>query len=203
MKCVIFGAASIEDYSFCRVTHEDFVICADGGLRHAEALGRKPDLVLGDFDSYGEEPHFPNLLTYPSEKDDTDMGIAVKYAVAHGMEEICIYGGLKGRMDHTLANLQLLAYPLKKGVPAYLQDEHTFVTLFQGEYVISEKRYRYLSLFPYGGRVTGITGEGLKYPLENGVFESADYYGVSNEMTGQKAKITAKSGTILLIMTDE
>ncbi len=205
MRCVIFGAAPLADYPFyaTALKPDDFVICADGGLRHTEMIGRKPDLILGDFDSCRQGEACPEALIYPAEKDDTDMGLALKYALAHGMKEICMFGGLNGRMDHTIANIHLMKYALNRGANAYLMDENMFVTLFQKEYILKEKGYRYISLFPFGGPLTGVTYEGLKYPLQNGVFETEDSYGVSNEMTHEQAKITLESGTALLIMTKE
>ncbi len=205
MRCVIFGAAPITDYAYYRdkISDKDFVICADGGLKHAEAIGRNPDLILGDFDSYREKVSHQEVVFYPSEKDDTDMGLAVKYALTHGMKELCIFGGLNGRLDHTIANIHLLKYALDCGARAYLMDENMFVTVFEGEYAIRRNEYKYISALPFGGSVTGITYEGLKYPLKNAVFETGDPYGVSNEMILDTAKMTIQSGTMLLIMTKD
>lgn len=205
MRCVIFGAAPLADYSYYRdkIKGEDFVICADGGLMHAKAIGRKPDLILGDFDSYRDKLDSPEAVFYPSEKDDTDMGLAVKYALAHERKEICIFGGLNGRLDHTIANIHLLKYALDGGAHAYLMDENMFVTVFEGEYIIRRNEYKYISALPFGGRVTGITYEGLKYPLKDAVFEIGNPYGVSNEMVLDTAKMTVQSGTVLLIMTKD
>ncbi len=205
MRCVIFGAAPIKEYSFYQkiLRSDDFLISADGGLIHVQTLQRKPDLILGDFDSCRLTDSFPEALVYPAEKDDTDMGLALKYALSHGMTEICMLGGLNGRLDHTIANIHLLQYARNRGADAYLMDENTFVTLIQKEYIIRQKGYRYVSLFPFGGEVTGITYEGLKYPLEDGVLTAEDSFGVSNEMAEERAKITLKSGTALLILTKE
>ncbi len=205
MRCVIFGAAPIGDDSFYSsiLRADDFVICADGGFRHAERLGRKPDVILGDFDSLRQGKPCADALVYPTEKDDTDMGLALKYALSHGMKEICMLGGLNGRLDHTVANLHLMQYALNRGANAYLMDENMFVTLFQKEYTLEKSRYRYVSLFPFGGSLTGVTYEGLKYPLYNAQFKTEDSYGVSNEMAAENAKITLQSGTALLIMTND
>ena len=169
MRCVIFGAAPIPDYSYYRgkISDKDFVICADGGLKHAEAIG------------------------------------IVKYALAHECREICIFGGLNGRLDHTVANIHLLKYALDSGARACLMDENMFVTVFEGEYTIRRNEYKYISALPFGGRVTGITYEGLKYPLKDAVFEIGDPYGVSNEMILETAKMTVQTGTVLLIMTKD
>lgn len=205
MRCVIFGAAPIRDYDFhaSQMREDDFVICADGGLRHAERLELNPDRILGDFDSFPGEVTRKDALVFPAEKDDTDMGLAIKFALRQGMGEICIFGGLGGRLDHTLANIHLLKYAMDQGAFAYLADENMFVTLIQGEYSIHSNPYKYISVLPFGGRASGVTYQGLKYPLTDAVFETGNPYGVSNEMTGKTAKITVGEGTLLLIMTKD
>ena len=89
----------------------DFVIAADGGWRVCQELDITPDLLLGDFDSLGEVPDFGHILRLPVEKDDTDMVRAVKEGLAKGEKEFHLLGGMGGqRSDHTVANMQTLAY---------------------------------------------------------------------------------------------
>ena len=79
-RWVILGAAEIKDYDSVksRITAEDFIVCADGGLRHLEPLGLKADLILGDFDSAEKPDSVAETLVYPVEKDDTDTMLAIK-----------------------------------------------------------------------------------------------------------------------------
>ena len=86
----------------------DLILAADGGYRHCQAAGLRPDLLLGDLDSLETPPQALPVQTFPAEKDDTDTMLAVKYALAQGCTTVHLYGCTGGRLDHTLANLQTL-----------------------------------------------------------------------------------------------
>ena len=95
----------------------DWLICADGGTRHALTLGLIPDVVIGDLDSL--EPQFKAELesqgvrfeVYPADKDQTDLELALELAVAAGVRQIDILAVQGGRLDQSLANLLLLTRP--------------------------------------------------------------------------------------------
>ena len=107
-SCIIFGAADFTQL-IEPVTPEDYIIAADGGLRHTQALGLTPQEILGDFDSLGYIPQ--GATVYPVEKDDTDTMLAIKRGLALGYRRFLLYGGMGGRrLDHTMANFQALAY---------------------------------------------------------------------------------------------
>ena len=102
--CYIFGAG---DFTPCTIdlTSKDLVIAADGGYDYLIRLGLRADVVLGDFDSVTSPDLWDDAicekLTYPPEKDDTDMMLAIKLGLSRGYREFAIYGGLGGRLDHT------------------------------------------------------------------------------------------------------
>lgn len=111
--CVIFGAGEYYPGPV-EVPEGAFVVAADGGLDHVRALGLVPDVVVGDFDSVrgGLEAGGASgarTITLPPLKDDPDMLSALKVGWAAGCRIFHIYGGLGGRLDHTLANVNLLA----------------------------------------------------------------------------------------------
>ena len=72
---LIFAAAPETDYSYIRAflgEHPDALIaCADGGLRHARALGLHPDFMISDCDSM-PETEGDEVIRLKPEKDDTD-----------------------------------------------------------------------------------------------------------------------------------
>lgn len=206
MKCVIFGAAPFTgDLEYIRQTMPDenrVVIAADGGLRYTTALGLEPDVIIGDMDSVREEDVPVGAILYPSRKDDTDMMLAVKKGLALGADEFFLYGGLGGRLDHTYANFQTLAYLSEHGVNGWLLDEnHRVCMLENGELTLSSE-YRYLSVFAYGGVCSGITITGAEYPLEDAVLEPSFPLGVSNRHAeGEQMRVSVKNGTLLIIQT--
>ena len=121
--CYIFGAG---EQSSCdiRLSGSDLVIAADGGFDYLKKLGLRADIVLGDFDSLSDSQNLPeDFIRYPKEKDDTDMMIAIKEGLARGYRTFRIYGGLGGRLDHTIANLQrgLSSYGYQRRNPFFCQ----------------------------------------------------------------------------------
>ena len=96
-RCVIFGGGELKDIRFTQslLREDDYIVCADRGYAYCAAMGRKPDLILGDFDSYnGKLPPGCEVLRYPIEKDDTDTMLAVKEAIRREFADILMLGML-------------------------------------------------------------------------------------------------------------
>ena len=89
--CYIVGAASLDGVRLSPRAG-DYVIAADGGYRSLKDRGIEPDFVMGDFDSLGYRPDHPNVETHPVMKDDTDLGLAVRWALAHGYRRLVMAG---------------------------------------------------------------------------------------------------------------
>ena len=192
----IFGAAPIGDIS--RLSPENgFIIAADGGLSATQSLGLTPHLVMGDFDSLGFVPE-GNYSTerHPVEKDDTDMGLAVKKALSLGYRRLFLLGGLGGeRPDHTLANLQTLVYAAKNGAAAFLTDGSVcFTALSSGKKLCFPANYRGdVSVFSAEGVAEGVTIKGTKYTVENAALSGDFPLGVSNSFKAEDADKHGKS----------
>lgn len=183
---------------------EPLLIAADGGLRHLEAQGLTPDLIVGDFDSLGRVPEGDNILRHPVEKDDTDMMLAVRTALDRGYDAFVLYGGLGGRLDHTYANLQVLSFLVRRGASGWLLGEGMAVTALGdgGELRFGPAHRGVVSVFCPGPDAAGVCLEGLRYPLRNAVLTSSFPLGVSNQFTGQPARISVERG-VLLVMWEE
>ena len=195
-KCVIFGAAEFDSLAQS-IEKGDYLLAADGGLRHLQALGLKPDGILGDFDSLGYTP--VGAEVFPVEKDDTDAMLAVRRGLALGYREFVIYGGLDGvRLDHTVANFQTLQFLADHDAAGYLVGKDYIVTVIRNETVrFDASAEGILSLFCLGPDARGVTLRGLQYPLENGSLTSGFPLGVSNHFVGEKAQITVENGSLL------
>ena len=180
----------------------DFILCADGGWKLAEVLGVKPDLVIGDFDS-SEAPEDGNIERHPVMKDDTDTMLCLKHGMKLGYDRFLFVGGFGGRLDHTLANLQTLAYAAVRGVRAEFRDGRCSATVACNGTVRIPRRQGKLSLFSMGDRCTGITTEGLLYALSDGELTNTFPLGVSNEYTADEASVTVKDGLLLIVQTDD
>lgn len=197
-RCVIFCAAGF-DTLLEPIREDDYVIAADGGFGHTEALGLRPDAVLGDFDSLGYTPAGANV--FPVEKDDTDAMLAVRHGLSLGLREFLIYGGLDGpRLDHTFANVQTLEFLTKHGAYGYLIGKDYILTVVKdGSARFSAGAEGTISVFCVGADAQGVTERGLYYPLEDAVLTSSFPLGASNHFTEVEAEISVKQGSLLLI----
>lgn len=201
--CYIFGAG---EFSPCEITltDEDLVIAADGGYDHLIRMGLRADIALGDFDSVTSNEIWEDTIcekyTYPTEKDDTDMMLAIKLGLTKGFQNFAIYGGLGGRLDHTLANIQALSYLASKGAQAILFHEDYKLTVIQNSsFILSKDITGYVTVLSLSDKSENVSIKGLKYELEGATLSNTFPLGVSNEATGKKGIISVENGTLLIL----
>lgn len=181
---------------------DDLRIAADAGYENALALGERVDLLLGDFDSLKlrDVPKEVERLQVPAEKDFTDTQLAVDTALKKGATEICIIGGLDGRLDHTLSNLAILEDLQGKGIYATITNGYNRVHYIAStSTLVARSGFRYLSLLCLSERAKGVSVEGCKYPLKNATLNRSYQYAVSNELEGNCALISVRKGGIYVV----
>ncbi len=211
INAIIFSGGNIIDYSFLTpvISEYNLVICADGGVRHAARLGIIPDAIVGDMDSSPEEliEHFKQrgtvIKTYPANKDKTDTELAVDYALRSGAKKICITGFSGSRIDHTLANIYLLKYILDHDAQGLLIDPHNEILLIKKSVILSNSNNFRISLLPLTPLVTGLTIDGVAYPLHDAALKSGSTLGISNEFTAEQAYVSLKTGLLLVIKSSD
>ncbi|MBQ3136254.1 MAG: thiamine diphosphokinase [Clostridia bacterium] len=198
--CYIIGAGDVLSTDI-KATKDDFIICADGGYRYKDLLGRECDCVVGDFDSFGTVPETENKIVAPCEKDETDMMLAVDTGYAKGFRDFVLFGALGGeRSDHSVANIQLLHYIVSKGAKGTIVHGDEVFTAFKNDTLYLEKNLKgYISVFSLSDESRGVTLKNLKYTLENDVLHSFNPVGVSNEFIGENAEISVKDGALLVV----
>lgn len=183
---------------------EDYIIAADGGYTYMKAYGLKANLLMGDFDSLEEVPDDVEVLRHPVEKDDTDTMLAVQKGLELGYKTFVIYGGLGGRLDHTLANIQTLAWLSKQGARGYLVGEGLAITaITTGGLKLGEQNQGVISVFCNSGSAEGVTLKGLKYTLENAALTPDMPLGVSNEFIGCESSVSVKEGTLIVLWPEK
>ena len=197
-SCIIFCAGAFSQ-RVCPVTPEDYILAADGGLVHVQALGLQPDGVLGDFDSLGYVPEKGKV--FPVEKDDTDAMLAARQGLELGFRRFLFYGSLDGpRLDHTVANFQTLQFLADRGAVGYLIGTQWVATVVKnGKLLLSPGAEGVVSVFCMGADAAGVTLEGLQYPLENATLSAGFPLGVSNHFTGAQAGISVEKGSLLVL----
>lgn len=201
-NCIIIAGGDLR--GSIHVPENTLIICADCGYRHAKAQGIVPHVLMGDFDSYSEElPADCEILRHPAEKDETDTMLAVYYGRDRGCTVFHIYGAFGGaRLDHSIANLQMLHHMAEQGLCGILYDGGTRVTVQTAGTMRYPKTNGYLSLFSLTDECTGLTASGVKYPLVKAVLTNTFPLGVSNEILADEAEITLETGALLVVQTE-
>ena len=195
----VYGAGEYYGEDHLKPEAGDFVLAADGGLKHVSECGIKPDMILGDFDSLGYVPSGVNVVKLPTHKDYTDTGMAVRIGLDRGYNEFHVFGGTGGRIDHTLSNISDAAYLARHGARCYIHGNGVIIT------VIENCRLSFpagnggtFSAFSYTENCT-VKLEGFEYEAENCSLSNLFPLGVSNSFTGREAAVTVKSGMLLIV----
>lgn len=210
-RCVIIGAAPMVDplWMRSRLQAEDWIIAADGGYQSACAAGITPALLVADFDSssVGPDAVAPDteVTELPTHKDQTDTLAAAEIAYSRGYRDFLLLGCLGGRLDHTVANIQVMASLAARGCRVTLEDERNQVTLWEpGKHALAFKEGGGFSLLAYDPQVTGVTIRQAAYPLVDGVLTSDFPLGVSNAfLPGLPALISIKTGRLLVFCSKD
>lgn len=196
-----------------RKKHFDTIIGVDAGLDTIKRMGVQADFVMGDFDSispsvileYAElrQNQGTRFLQYPSKKAATDLHLALYMAMKQKPEEIVILGATGRRLDHFLANIQILLGPLKAGVPTTIIDQYNKIYLMDQsrEFKREELFGDYISFIPFTERAKGVTLKGFAYELEDAELIEGDSIGVSNELGSgcDRAYAEVKEGVLIVV----
>ncbi len=211
MHIVIFAGGTLRPGKAVQaaIASADLVIAADSGAASALQHGCTPAIIVGDFDSLDPltaqqlQEQGSRFVLVPAEKDETDTELAIQTAIEQGASAITILGWLGGeRFDHTMANILLLAG--FERVPIRLVDGPSVCWLLRGpgHASIEGQVDDLLSLLPLTGDATGVSTQGLYYPLQGETLRFGRSRGVSNALTQEYAEVSLEAGLLLIIHTD-
>ncbi len=206
MKSIIVanGSFSPTRMILSELNTADLILAADGGAVHLHELNICPHAIIGDLDSISSEAKvfFTSkkvpIHTFPTRKDQTDTELCIHYAVGQGSTEIILLGVTGQRLDHTLANIFLLRTILALGIKGRIMDSHNEIYLVDSEITIQGSPGELLSVIPVSEKVTGLTLEGLEYPLTNKTLVQGTTLGISNCFAESTALIKIDTGLILV-----
>jgi thiamine pyrophosphokinase len=206
-RIIIFANGELPDLDKARslIQKDDYIICADGGTRHALALDITPDLVIGDMDSAEkgqlqklQEDHV-SIELFPHDKNETDLELAIHRAMELSPEQIIIIAALGGRLDQTLANITLLTGPRLSMFDIRLDDGVEEIFLCRDQVQVHGRSGDLVSLIPWGGAVSEVQTTNLKWELHKETLYPDKTRGISNEMLGESASISIGSGLLLVV----
>ena len=212
-RIVIFANGELPDLDAARalLLPDDYLIAADGGANYLLKMGILPEIVIGDLDSIDDDTLFDltsadvEIKQYSEDKDETDIELALTYAVELRPDAILIVGALGGRLDQTLANLSILTDPTLPGIDIRMDDgleEVFFCRASAGKGGQAEVKGRSgdtVSLIPWHGSVEGVYTEGLQWPLYGETLFASKSRGISNVIVNDTASIRIQSGLLLVV----
>ncbi len=210
MKSFIISNGKITDYEYCKnlITKDDYIICADGGARHAYNMKLEPNLIIGDFDSMEQKyiEYFRGrdveFIRHPKDKDKTDTHLCVIKAVEFS-DEIVLLGALGSRLDHSYANISLLKIGIDKNVKMSIDDYQNKIILINKNIVLRDSRGYTFSLLPFNGGVKGLCVKGARYELSNVDMEAGDTYGISNLFLDKEVFISIEKGLLMIVKSKD
>ena len=208
-RAVIFVNGNLSDLSQAKkiITKEDFLVAADGGVKHVLKLGLIPQTIIGDFDSISTslrkklEKSKIEWIKYPKKKDKTDFELALDYCLEKKFNEIIIFGILGDRVDHFIANIFLLAkiQTENKSIKIKIVEGKKEIYILDKEIVINGQIGDEVSIIPVSEKLEGVVTEGLEYQLNNELLSFGSTKGISNVLNKTLAKITVKQGVALVV----
>lgn len=183
------------------------IIVADSGLEAVDRLGIKVDHIVGDFDSVSQDllekynKTSVEIHRFSKEKDKTDTEIAIDLALMQDPARIDIIGAIGSRVDHTVANINLLLLPLGKGIEANILDANNKIYLKDKGFTIDKASQfgKYISLIAFFGPVEDLILKGFKYPLDGIKLDFASSLGISNEIVDERAIVEFSRGILLVV----
>lgn len=214
MIAVIISGGEIEREfarAFIEKCEDAEIYAVDKGLLFCYEQGIRPDCIIGDFDSLpdGILTHYEAdtdilIKRLMPEKDDSDSECAMHLAIERGARTIYLLGGTGNRIDHVMANIQLLSYTCIRGIPMYLADAHNLAVVLNGGITIrrEEQFGEYVSFFALTDHVPDLTLTGFKYPLANyRLTNTSCGLTLSNEIVEEEASVSFSEGLLLMIQS--
>lgn len=207
--CLVLNG-QLDDYDYIRdvvnYNKYELIIAVDGGANHLYKMGIMPNYILGDLDSIDEEirkyyePSEVVFKKFPTKKDETDAELAVWLVEEEGLLGIDIYGALGGRIDHELANIQLLYYILERGMyPRIISENEEIYILKNDEMNLKGNIGDIVSIIPIMGDARGITLANMEYSVEELDLKYSITRGISNVMEAEEAFINVRDGCMLVV----
>ena len=198
-----------EDVPFTAPTLKNdntLIICADGGAKLARTWRLTPKIILGDQDSLDaptKEYHRAQGVVFrrvPTEKDETDLDLAVEYALQQGATSLTLVGAWGSRIDHALGNVELLYRLALMGLPNQILTRSHRLSAFCTRFRATAQKDSIVSLLPLSPEVTNVRTRGLLYPLNGVTLKKGSTLTISNVATATEIIVEMANGVLLIVM---
>ncbi len=206
-KALIIGLGDDVPVDHPPISGNTLIVCADGGSTWAKQWGLTPHLILGDFDSQSTNDYQywdskgVSFQSYPPEKDQTDLELAIDYCLSLGIRDIIMVGVWGGRIDHSLGNLELLYRLGTQNIQASIETKQASLKLVCSCLALTVTVGSLISLIPLTSKVSKVTTTGLYYPLDRATLVKGNTLGISNKAVEEEVSISSGEGILLVIAT--
>ena len=209
---VLVVNGSIKDMDFYKdiLDNAKIVVASDGAANILYRYSKDIDYIVGDLDSISEGVllYYKNkdvaVKRYPVKKDKTDSEISIDEIYKMGIEKIIMIGAKGDRIDHFMANLNLLYYADNIGVNLVILDENNEITLIkEGQNYIDVKVNQTISFVSLIGEVQGITLKGFEYELEDYNLNFGSSILTSNVAKKERVFVEIGCGSLLCIKVND
>ncbi len=201
--CALVGAGDFNAERFLEMRSGgafDYVIAVDGGYASLEDVGVAPDMVLGDFDSLGYVPKGVRTSKFSAHKDKSDMELAFECAKSRRFDTIYAFGVLGGRLDHTVANMQVGARFSELGLTVFMVGMSEVLAFVTGPdaFEAEARESGTVSVFSLSDVCEGVFERGMEWDLDDVTLTSRTSQGLSNELVGEPVMVGVEKGTIVV-----
>jgi thiamine pyrophosphokinase len=138
------------------------------------------------------------VLQHPSDKDVTDLVLAMAAAVERGATSITVWTGVGHRLDHFVAELlSLTEVPAR--VTALVDDAAVHVVRDGTRVTVVGDVGDNVTILAVHRAASGVTTTGLRWVLDDATLQPGSTLGVSNVLTAREATVEVKHGRLLVI----
>lgn len=201
MRVLILANGSEPSYSLLKIFADKcgYFIAADGGGNIAMRYGLSPDTIVGDMDSFREDPHFEGRILHDPDQETNDLEKALKHAMTKKPQRVDVLGATGKRLDHSLKNLSVMQQFQNHFDSLAFIDDDLYSRILPRDFSMELPHGHLVSLFPLSGKVDGVVTEGLKFPLNNELLQNGLRDGTSNQATHGAIRIRHRTGTLLFL----
>ena len=194
------GQFPTHEIPFAILRQAKTIICCDGAIQKLSAVGVKPTVIVGDFDSLPKSlmEKYSDIIFHNPDQETNDLTKSMQWAKQHGFTDVCILGATGLREDHTLGNISLLADYEQQGFSVKMVTDSGVFTPVNHTHCFSSFKGQQVSIFSLKPDVP-IRSENLKYPFNRPL--PSWWCGTLNESLGEQFTLHFDEGKVLVYQT--
>ncbi len=178
------------------------IIAVDSGIDHLLNLSLEPNTLIGDLDSISKKlldevkKNGVKILSFSSNKDQTDFELALNYLEEVEKSKIYIIGGESGEIDHLISIFLLI--PLKSFFENVIWLYGDKRIIFRQKLELNIKKLTKFSIIPLSD-LTNLSINGAEWNLDNKDIQFGETLTLRNITNEEQLNIKCDKGVFALI----